>query len=155
MDVIPCQALQLLVAFLLVTAADVCPAEDREFAGEPVAFRRSPDRLLCYVDANNIPTVESAVFDVAFSPDGKSMVTADTFGNVLLRRSGDAEIVHAMTDEHQVAVRYVRFLKDGELLASLDLEGRLLVWSSASGELVQELEADDHMVASLDDVKAE
>lgn len=114
---------------------------------EPVEFTRRGLELPSYVQPDSAAAEDKAVIAVAFSEDEKWMATGNAAGQVLLRRNGEAEVQHEMLGEHAAIVRDLQFLKGGTILASLDIEGRLNLWSTSTGEKIQELAPIDQVLA--------
>ncbi|KLU07108.1 WD-40 repeat protein [Rhodopirellula islandica] len=114
---------------------------------EPVEFTRRSLELPGYVQPALGAADDKAVIAVAFSQDAKWMATGNAAGQVLLRRTGEPEVQQEMIGEHHTIVRGLQFLSGGKFLASLDVEGRLLLWSTSTGEKVQELAPIDQVLA--------
>lgn len=138
-----------------VSFADDAPGESvtgRDASGsaewrEPVEFTRRSLQLPGYVQPALAAAGDKAVFAVAFSEDAKWMATGNAAGQVLLHRTGEAEVQREMVGEHAAIVRDLQFLSGGKFLASLDIEGRLLLWSTGTVEKVQELAPIDQVLA--------
>ncbi|WDQ18393.1 WD40 repeat domain-containing protein [Rhodopirellula sp. P2] len=114
---------------------------------EPVEFTRRSLELPGYVQPALGAADDKAVIAVAFSQDSKWMATGNAAGQVLLRRTGEPEVQHEMIGEHHTIVRGLQFLSGGKFLASLDVEGRLLLWSTSTGKRIQELAPIDQVLA--------
>jgi WD40 repeat protein/serine/threonine protein kinase len=81
-----------------------------------------------------------AIWNVAFHPGGKQLATArgDRTVKVWDLDSGKEVLT---VPEHQDRVYCVAYSSDGALAASADLSGRILIWESGSGRVVQRIKA--------------
>jgi len=76
---------------------------------------------------------ESIVWSVAFSPDGKSLVSTHGDGAILVWDVNQRERV-ANLREHSAGVRGVAFSPDGKLVASASEDQSVIVWDAATGQ---------------------
>ena len=75
------------------------------------------------------------VHSVAFSPDGKLLVSGSEDGKVRLWNV-DAQKVQSTLDSHKGAVYGVAFSPDGKQLASAGADGTARLWDAATGKPV-------------------
>jgi WD40 repeat protein len=75
------------------------------------------------------------VASVAFSPDGKTVATGDSNGNIYLWDVGAGTRTAVLADptSHGDGVTSVAFSPDGQMLATGDANGSTYVWNVASG----------------------
>ena len=86
-----------------------------------------------------LPADPSGVSDVAFSPNGKLLASADADGTVRLWNPATGEAVGAPLQTgsgSQGGVSAVAFSPDGKLLASADGDGTMRLWNPATGRQV-------------------
>jgi WD40 repeat protein len=115
-----------------------------QFHGRIAAF--SPDGKLVATAAEDIVlwdvatqkklarlTHDREVWGLAFSPDGKWLVSSHEDGAVVLWDAVEREPV-ANFNEHSAAVRSLAFSPDGKRLASASEDRSIIVWDVASGE---------------------
>jgi WD40 repeat protein len=84
-----------------------------------------------------------SVWDVAISPDGKTIASASGDGTVGLWDMATGEALHAPLTGHTGAVYSVAFSPDGRYLASGDFAGQVLLWDVTHGFSQQTLFRDD------------
>jgi WD40 repeat protein len=91
-------------------------------------------------------TINGSVTDVAFSPDGRLLATADSNGYVRLWNPDTHQPVGspfpADTKGIQIGVTAVAFSPDGRLLATADADGHAQLWNAATGKAVATIDAD-------------
>jgi WD40 repeat protein len=75
----------------------------------------------------------STVSSVAFSPDGKRIVTGSNDSSIKIWDAATGETIRSLKG-HTSAVLCVAFSKDGTRIASGSHDGKLMVWDSATGE---------------------
>ncbi|OAX36018.1 WD40 repeat-like protein [Rhizopogon vinicolor AM-OR11-026] len=91
---------------------------------------------------------EESVLAVAVSPDGRRMITSgktlrlwDLEGGVVLKN---------MEGHHGSRVWAVAVSQDGQLIASGDVNGELIVWHGETGQVAQAIKAHSTYIRSLD-----
>jgi WD40 repeat protein len=112
--------------------------------GRSVAF--SPDSKLAASASENvilwdaqtqtkIATLEddSLVWSVAFSPDGRWLVSTHTDGAILVWDVAERQRV-ANLNEHSGAVYSVAYSKDGKHIASTGEDSSIIVWNAETGQ---------------------
>ena len=88
------------------------------------------------------------VFDVAWSPDGKNLVSGGLDKQVLLWNVADEDVERAFVG-HSKGVTAVCLIDDGKLLVSTGIDQSLRVWNTSTGELVRTL---DNHTAPVNDL---
>jgi WD40 repeat protein/tRNA A-37 threonylcarbamoyl transferase component Bud32 len=88
------------------------------------------------------------VWGLAFSPDGKWLVSSHEDGSIALWDVSERAPV-ANFNEHSAAVRAVAFSPDGRRLASASEDRSIIVWDAQSGEKEAALTGHDARVAAL------
>ncbi len=78
------------------------------------------------------------VYDVAVSPDGKTLVSSAADGVVMVWDVESTRLLHKLSHPGQVAA--VHWLGDSIRFASVASDGRLCVWDATSGELADEVD---------------
>ncbi len=143
-----------LAGAAILCASTVAVAEDQAIeVREPVEFERTPAILSCDATAGQVTADELAVFDVSFSRNGKSMATGNSQGHVIIwRTKGDGkkeehQALHRIVDRHKTPIRHVRYINNDQWLASLDLDGRVMVWSVSDGKQIKELDTPNAVLA--------
>jgi WD40 repeat protein/serine/threonine protein kinase len=116
----PAQALRLL------EDADACPPDLRDFAWR--LYHRRCNRLRGKLDGHLL------VRDMAFSPRGTLLATADSDGSVKLWDVANRQIFRILSG-HENTVMAVIFNHDGTMLASGSLDGTVRLWDSAGNPL--------------------
>src|SRR5207244_9643540 len=94
-------------------------------------FRASSGRLVRVQDRDG-------AIAAAFSPDGRTLATADRSGRIRLWNAGTGRLVREL-GRHAGGVRDVSFSPDGRLLVSASADGTARVWRPATGGLVRTL----------------
>jgi WD40 repeat protein len=94
------------------------------------------------------------VFSVAFSPDGKTLASAEMAGSVVL---WDVDTGHKLqtlphhdsTNSRNVNVWHVRYSPDGRWLASVGTDGTARIWDAHTAEAVHVLAEHQGMVGEI------
>jgi len=84
------------------------------------------------------PVHTDVILDLAFSPDGKTLVTCSYDTQVKLWDGGAGKLLHTLK-EHSDAVYGVAFSPDGKLLATTGADRSVKVWDVAAGKLLYTL----------------
>ncbi len=84
---------------------------------------------------------QGAVVDVAFSPDGRSIVTASTDGTVRLWSAETGSEMALLRPPSPTAVKRVFFSPDGQYVSALTHQGHLYLWA-ATWEMLLKLARD-------------
>ncbi len=92
------------------------------------------DRVVLWAPSRGraVATLDRSAWSVAFSPDGRTLATADT-GNLTLWDVASRRARRTLTGGVNFAPDVV-FSPDGRIVASASNEGRLTLWSAASGK---------------------
>ena len=88
------------------------------------------------------------VLSVAFSPDGKSLATGDTNGEIHLRRMSDGQPILTFHG-HSSWVVSVTFSPDGTVLASGSADSTVKLWDVETGQCLQIFQGHDNEVWSV------
>ncbi len=88
----------------------------------------------------------SAVFGVAYSPNGKAMAAVTTGGLVVVVGADGRERWRA---DHGAGLGTVRFFPDGTVVATGDDDGRIVLWDAAVGDVLLGFRAHDDEVTTL------
>jgi WD40 repeat protein len=85
------------------------------------------------------------VSTVAFSADGKLVVSAGNDSTVQVREAADGNLKLTFK-EHTSAVTVAKFSPDGKLIASGGYDGTVRIWKAADGKLIHKIDvaAPDH-----------
>jgi serine/threonine protein kinase/Tol biopolymer transport system component len=128
-------------AGLLVVAAIAAAAILTIFRGDalPCASTAPGHALLCTLTDPH--TGNFGAFDAAFSPDGKTLATADSNGSTYLWNAASGHRIATLTDPRtgQVGVYGAVFSPDGKTLATADSNGSTYLWDVASGHRIATL----------------
>lgn len=85
---------------------------------------------------------------IAFSPDGKSLATADRNGGLLISDAATGNENFNLTG-HKLAVNALDWRSDGKVLASVSEDKTVRLWSSHNGKQVKSWEAHGNGVADV------
>jgi hypothetical protein len=122
----------------LVTARQLAVAAWRVFPTDQAASAMTT--LLGEQQQDGIlPADQSGVNEVAFSPDGSLLASADADGTVRLWNPATGQRVDKPIQADispNGEVKDVAFSPDGSLLASADADGTVRLWNPATGQLV-------------------
>lgn len=88
---------------------------------------------------------EHALVDAAFSPDGRSIVTADTEGTVRVWSSSAAASM-GVSLRHRNKVNSVDFSPDSRTVLTASNDGTARLWDTQTGQQVKELLTSDYTV---------
>ncbi|NUM48728.1 MAG: WD40 repeat domain-containing protein [Anaerolineales bacterium] len=91
---------------------------------------------------------ETSVAQVAFSPDGQWLASADTSGVVNLWDAEAGQLVYSLT-AHPKAITSLAFAPDGSMFATGSKDGTVNLWDTESGRLLNSLLDDTSPVKSL------
>ncbi len=114
-----------------VLAADL--SADQQFvalggSGKVVKVYSTADRTLKYKITKHTDWITA----VAFSPDGKQLVTADRAGGLHLWDAGSGRALLTLA-EHKASIRALDWRADSKLLASAGEDGLLIWWDVTDG----------------------
>jgi len=79
---------------------------------------------------------ESIIWDVTYSPDGKTALSASWDGTLILWDLASGEIIHRLLG-HQDIVRGVAFHPDGRTAISGSRDSTLILWDLETGEAIR------------------
>ena len=88
------------------------------------------------------------ITSIAFSPDGKSLVTADRNGGLIISDAATGNKNFDLTG-HKQSVNAVAWRSDGKVLASVSEDKTIRLWSSINGKQVKSWEADGKGVTAV------
>ena len=112
----------------------------------------SRDGSLIFLEARGLkqlkPEHRGAVKQVAYSPDGQSLITAGADGQLIWRDAGSRKVVHAVK-AHDTEISRLLLSPDGRQLITGDWNGRITVWDAASHKSVRTLDQPE-AVSGLD-----
>ena len=66
---------------------------------------------------------------MAFSPDGKTLATADASGHACLWSTATGKVTATLTDPGSTGDDAVAFSPDGKVLAVVDANGKAYLWT--------------------------
>jgi WD40 repeat protein len=81
---------------------------------------------------------ESAIYHVAFSPDGKTIVTAGREGAVHLWNANNGQLLHTLAG-HTDRVLHVAFSPDGQRVITASRDNIVCLWQVKSGQIFHSL----------------
>lgn len=86
---------------------------------------------------------------IAFSPNGKTLLTGSNDGVARLWNAESGELVKALIG-HVGAITRAAFSRNGTMIVTGDASGGLRIWHGDSGALIRTLRPHDQMVTSLE-----
>jgi WD40 repeat protein len=95
---------------------------------------------------------DNSLFDIAFSPDGRWLATAELGNQVRLWQVGTGESLHTLV-QNEAPSRFmwrVAFSPDGKILAAGSSDGSITLWDSASGDLLRSIPTHGRAVTALE-----
>jgi WD40 repeat protein len=95
---------------------------------------------------------ENSLFDIAFSPDGRWLASAELGNQVRVWDVNTGEALHILA-QNQGSSRFfwrVTFNPDGEILAAGSSDGTIVLWGAASGEVLRVIPAHAQAVTALE-----
>src|SRR5262249_39708113 len=84
-----------------------------------------------------------AVNNVAFSPDGKQLVSVSDDATIRIREPNTGKELHTLRGHGEYCVRGIAFSPDGKWLASGGCDQKVVLWNTASGKQVRAHDAND------------
>ncbi|KAH7886860.1 WD40-repeat-containing domain protein [Phlebopus sp. FC_14] len=96
------------------------------------------------------PSTTAPVRSIAFSPDGKSVVTGADDGEIRLWDVASGLQVGETLKGHSSTVLSVAISKDGTRIASGGVDGKVMLWDATTLGVLHSLNAHDHHVRSVD-----
>jgi len=107
---------------------------------------RSPDYTL--TDVTGIAGTTGDVTGVAYSPDGRTLATADGDGRTYLWNAARRSVTATLADPDSTGVTAVAFDSDGAMLAAADGDGRTYLWNLATRKVTATVSAPDSTAAN-------
>jgi len=98
--------------------------------------------------AIKVDAARSAIRLVAFSPDGRRLVSTDFGGQITIWDRSKSEVVHQI-EAHKEFVRTVVFFPDSHKIVSGAGEESIKIWSSESGKLVLSFNAESSNIKCI------
>ena len=142
-------------AATLLLKDDPTSLENRDFSKAVVMgadFTRASLRNVNFANANLSESLFAKTFDavlsVAFSPDGKLLVTGHDSGEVRFWQTTDGKQI-AIYRGHTSWVRSVVFSRDGKTLASGSHDETVKLWDTSSGKCLQTFQGHRDSVRSV------
>jgi len=89
------------------------------------------------------------VYAVAFSPDGRRIVTGGLHDTLKLWDVASGKLVRALEKRHKGNVYSVAFSQDGRYIVSGGSDRRVLLWDAQTGDFIRELHRQESAVPSL------
>ncbi|MEU8344223.1 Serine/threonine protein kinase [Actinomadura meyerae] len=132
---LPRRALLLGGAAAAATAAVAVPAVLLWPSGAPAARKNAPKTPIGVPTGVTLPSSEVAIFDLAFSPDGRALWGAG-FSSILRWDVATAQVTaHEIKDSDETYQRPMAFSPDASTLATGGRDGKVHLWDTASGQL--------------------
>ena len=88
------------------------------------------------------------VLSIAFSPDGKTLASGDTYHNVILWDLETGQRIYTLR-RHADAVRALAFSPDGKTLASGSADRTIILWDTESGQFLDQWRGHSVLINSL------
>jgi WD40 repeat protein len=86
-----------------------------------------------------IPAHDDYVFNVAYSPDGKSLATSSEDGTARVFDAATGRLIHTLRGHYPDICWRVTYSPDGKLLASGGRDKTVKIWEAATGDLLRTL----------------
>jgi WD40 repeat protein len=91
---------------------------------------------------------QASVFSVAFSPDGRTLVSGNGYNTIKLWDASSGQLLRTL-QEHSHTVLSVVFSPDGRTLASGGDDATIKIWDATSGQLLRTLTGHSDSVISV------